>query len=269
MRERSTDPAYNDRYVFGISRPRMAVFRPERPNGASVLITPGGGYNWVVIDKEGYEFARLLAARGDTAYVLFYRLPHEGWAAGPNVALADAQRAMRLIRHRAKGFGIDSKKVCAMGFSAGGHLCADLLTRFDASVYAPVDAADRLSARPDAAAPIYPVISMTLPTAHAGSRLRLIGETASAERERAHAPHNNARPNSPPCFLLHAEDDASVVVENTLMLRAALRAAGVETETHLFPDGGHGFGLRLARGKSVEHWPDLFFAWGIRKGLWT
>jgi len=269
VRERSTDPAYNDRYVFGISRPRMAVFRPERPNGASVLITPGGGYNWVVIDKEGYEFARLLAARGVTAYVLFYRLPHEGWAAGPNVALSDAQRAMRLIRQRAGRERLDPARVCAIGFSAGGHLCADLLTRFDASVYAPVDAADRLSARPDAAAPIYPVISMTLPTAHAGSRLRLIGETASPERERAHAPHNNVRPNSPPCFLLHAEDDASVVVENTLMLRAALRAAGVETETHLFPDGGHGFGLRLARGKSVEHWPGLFFAWGIRKGLWT
>jgi acetyl esterase/lipase len=269
VRERSTDSAYNDRYVFGIGRPRMAVFQPERPNGASVLITPGGGYNWVVIDKEGYEFARLLAARGVTAYVLFYRLPHEGWAAGPNVALSDAQRAMRLIRQRAGREGLDPARIYAVGFSAGGHLCADLLTRFDASVYAPVDAADRLSARPDAAAPIYPVISMTLPTAHAGSRLRLIGETASAERERAHAPHNNVRRDSPPCFLLHAEDDASVVVENTLLLRTALRAAGVETETHLFPDGGHGFGLRLARGKSVEHWPDLFFAWGIRKGLWT
>ena len=75
VKERSKDPAYNDRYVFGISRPRMAVFRPERPNGAAVLITPGGGYNWVVIDKEGYEMARLLAARGITAFVLFYRLP--------------------------------------------------------------------------------------------------------------------------------------------------------------------------------------------------
>jgi acetyl esterase/lipase len=269
VRERSADPAYNDRYVFGISRPRMAVFRPGRPNGASVLITPGGGYNWVVIDKEGYEFARLLAARGVTAFVLFYRLPHEGWAAGPNVALSDAQRAMRLIRHRARGDGLDPARVGAVGFSAGGHLCADLLTRFDARVYAPVDAADRLSARPDAAAPIYPVVSMTLPTAHAGSRLRLVGETSSPERERAHAPHENVRSDSPPVFLLHAEDDRSVVVENTLLLRAALRASGVETETHLFPNGGHGFGLRLARGKSVEHWPDLFFAWAIRRGLWT
>jgi acetyl esterase/lipase len=267
--ERSTDPAYNDRYVLGISRPRLVVFRPDRPNGAAVLITPGGGYRWVVVDKEGYEMARLLAAQGVTVFVLFYRLPNEGWAAGPNVALSDAQRAMRLIRHRASAYDIDPNRLCAMGFSAGGHVCADLLTRFDAPVYAAIDAADRLSARPDAAAPIYPVVSMTLPTAHAGSRQYLIGEAASGDRERAHSPHLNVRPDSPPTFLLHAEDDSSVVVENSLLLRSALREKGVETETHLFPDGGHGFGLRLARGKSVEHWPDLFSAWARGRGLWS
>jgi acetyl esterase/lipase len=268
VRERSTDPAYNDRYVFGIARPRMALFRPQRPNGASVLITPGGGYQWVVIDKEGYEMARLLAAQGVTAFVLFYRLPHEGWAAGPDVALADAQRAMRIIRQRAPGWSLDPQRVCAMGFSAGGHVCADLLTRFSSRVYAPVDSADSLSARPDGAAPIYPVVSMSAPHAHAGSRLRLVGEHASTARERAHSPHLNVQPDCPPCFLLHAEDDASVPVENTLMLRDALRRAGVPVETHLFPDGGHGFGLRLARGKSVEHWPELFLAWARYRGYW-
>lgn len=267
VKERSKDPAYNDRYVFGIRRPRMAVFRPARPNGAAVLITPGGGYNWVVIDKEGYEMARLLAARGVTAFVLFYRLPHEGWAAGPDTPLADAQRAMRLIRHRASRYGVDPKRICAMGFSAGGHLCADLMTRFDAEVYAPVDAADRLSARPDLAAPIYPVVSMTLPTAHAGSRKNLVGENASAERERAHSPHLNVPAGAPPTFLLHAEDDSSVPVENTLLLRAALLAKKVSVETHLFADGGHGFGLRLAKGKTVEGWQELFFAWARKKGM--
>ena len=269
VKERSTDPAFNDRYVFGISRPRMAVFRPERPNGGAVLITPGGGYNWVVIDKEGYEMARWLAASGVTAFVLFYRLPHEGWSSGPNTPLADAQRAMRLIRHRAGSYGIDAKRVCAMGFSAGGHLCADLLTRFDARVYAPLDQADRLSARPDAAAPIYPVISMSAPTAHAGSRKNLIGESASADRERAYSPHLNVPENAPPTFLLHAEDDRSVVVENALLLRSALVAAKVPVETHLFPDGGHGFGLRLARGKSVEGWQELFLSWGRKQNLFA
>ena len=269
VRERSTDPAFNDRYVFGISRPRMAVFRPARPNGSAVLITPGGGYNWVVIDKEGYEMARWLAARGVTAFVLFYRLPHEGWAAGPNTPLSDAQRAIRLIRHRARSYGLDPARVCAMGFSAGGHLCADLMTRFDSKVYEPVDSADRLSARPDAAAPIYPVVSMNLATAHSGSRKNLIGANASAELERAHSPNFNVPANAPPAFLVHAEDDASVVVENTLLLRAALREKNIPVETHLFPDGGHGFGLRLSKGKTVEGWQELFYAWGRKSGLFT
>lgn len=269
VRERSTDRSFNDRIVLGINRPRMVVFRPARPNGAAVLITPGGGYSWVVIDKEGYEMARWLAARGVTAFVLFYRLPHEGWAAGPNTPLTDAQRAMRLIRHRAANYSVDPRRVIAMGFSAGGHLCADLLTRFNASVYEPVDAADRLSARPDAAAPIYPVVSMTLPTAHAGSRRNLIGESPSAELERRHSPHRNVPADAPPTFLLHAEDDKSVVVENSLLLRSALLTAGVPVETHLYPDGGHGFGLRLAREKSVEGWQELFLAWGRKRRLFT
>jgi dipeptidyl aminopeptidase/acylaminoacyl peptidase len=156
-----------------------------------------------------------------------------------------------------------------MGFSAGGHVCADLLTRFAFPAYTPVDAADRLSARPDAAAPIYPVISMTAPFAHAGSRRNLIGENATPALERRHSPHLNVPADAPPCFLLHADDDASVPVGNTLLLREALRARNIPVETHLFPDGGHGFGLRLARGHSVEHWPDLFIAWAIRQGLWS
>ncbi len=234
-----------------------------------MLITPGGGYNWVVIDKEGYEMARWLAARGITAFVLFYRLPHEGWSSGPETPLADAQRAMRVIRHRARSYGVDTKRVCAMGFSAGGHLCADLLTRFDARVYATFDEVDRLSARPDFAAPIYPVISMSMPTAHFESRKNLVGENASADRERAHSPHFNVHSNAPPTFLLHAEDDRSVVVENTLLLRSALVAAKVPVETHLFPDGGHGFGLRLAHGKSVEGWQELFFSWGRKRALFA
>ncbi|HEY0414236.1 MAG TPA: alpha/beta hydrolase [Allosphingosinicella sp.] len=267
VKERSRDRAYNDRYVFGVSRPRMAVFRPARPNGAAVMIAPGGGYSWVVIDKEGYEMARWLAGRGVTVFVLFYRLPNEGWAAGPDTPLQDAQRAIRLIRHRAGRYGVDPKRVCAIGFSAGGHVCADLLARFAADVYAPVDSADRLSARPDLAAPIYPVVSMTLPTAHAGSRRNLIGEAASPERERAHSPHLNVTADAPPSFLLHAEDDPSVPVANTLLLREALLARKVPVETHLFADGGHGFGLRLARGKSVEGWQEIFWAWAAKKGL--
>jgi acetyl esterase/lipase len=267
VNERSTDAQLTDRAVFGISRPRMAVFRPDRPNGAAVLVTPGGGYRWVVIDKEGYEIGRWLSARGFTVFVLFYRLPGEGWAAGPDVALADAQRAMRIIRHRAADFGIDPVRVAAMGFSAGGHVCADLAARFAAPAYAPVDGFDALSARPMLAAPIYPVVSMAEGVAHAGSRLQLLGANPSAAMIAAHSPDRTMPADAPPHFLLHAEDDDAVSVENTLLLRAALKARGVAVETHLFQHGGHGFGLRKAMGKPVEVWPELFRAWVATMGL--
>ncbi|NBU79587.1 MAG: alpha/beta hydrolase [Sphingomonadaceae bacterium] len=267
VNERSTDPLINDRAVYGISRPRLAVFRPDRPNGASVLLMPGGGYKWVVIDKEGYEMARWLTARGFTAFVLFYRLPGEGWAAAPNVALADAQRAMRLIRHRASDYRIDPERVAAMGFSAGGHVCASLSTRFADKVYTPVDKADALSAKPHSAAPIYPVVSMDASVAHMGSRERLLGPAPGTADIHAQSPDQNVPPNAPPHFLLHAEDDDAVPVANTLRLHAALRAVRIPVEMHLFAQGGHGFGLRKAIGKPVEAWPDLWRAWARTVGL--
>ena len=127
--------------------------------------------------------ARLLAARGITAFVLFYRLPHEGWAAGPDVPLADARRAMRLVRRRRAG--VDPRRVCAMGFSAGGHVCASLLTRFG-----DCPSAAAATRRPC----IYPVVSMSAPDAHAGSRRNLIGEAPTpALRARPFAPPPRAR----------------------------------------------------------------------------
>lgn len=267
VNERSTDPLVNDRAVFGITRPRLAVFRPDRPNGAAVLLTPGGGYRWVVVDKEGYEMARWLAARGFTAFVLFYRLPSEGWATGPDMPLADAQRAMRLIRHRARDFAVDPERVAAMGFSAGGHVCASLSTRFAASVYQPVDAADRLSAKPHSAAPIYPVVSMDPAIAHPGSRQLLLGAAPMPAQEALNSPDRQVPADAPPHFLLHAEDDDVVPAENTLRLRAALKAKGIPVETHLFANGGHGFGLRKAVGKPAEAWPDLWRAWARTVGL--
>jgi acetyl esterase/lipase len=265
--ERSTDPLVTDRAVLGISVPRMAVFRPDRPNGAAVLLIPGGGYNHVVVDKEGYEMARWLTARGFTAFVLFYRLPYDGWSAGPDVALSDAQRAMRVIRHRYRAFTLEPERVAAMGFSAGGHLCADLGTRFAAATYAPVDEADSLSAKPQHAAPIYPVISMRLPVAHTGSRERLLGSNPDARLEETHSPDMQVQDGAPPFFLLHAEDDDVVPVENTLLLRAALKQKGIANETHLFEHGGHGFGLRKAVGKPVAIWPELWRNWAGTVGF--
>lgn len=267
VNERSTDPQLTDRAVFGISRPRMVVFRPSKPNGAAVLITPGGGYRWVVVDKEGYEMGRWLAARGFTVFVLFYRLPGEGWAAGPDVALADAQRAMRLIRHRAADYAIDPERVAAMGFSAGGHVCSDLTTRFAAPVYTAVDKAEALSARPFVSALIYPVVSMSADYAHPGSQEKLLGPNPSETLQQAHSPHLHVPDNARPVFLLHAEDDDVVPVENSLLMRAAFKAKKIPVEMHLFANGGHGFGLRKAIGKPVEAWPELFLAWAATQGL--
>lgn len=265
--ERSTDALLSDRAVLGISVPRMAVFRPDRPNGAAVLLIPGGGYRHVVVDKEGYEMARWLTARGFTAFVLFYRLPYDGWAAGPDVCLSDAQRAMRLIRHRHTEFALDPERVAAMGFSAGGHLCADLATRFGARTYDPVDDADTLSAKPICAAPIYPVVSMSPPDAHPGSRERLLGPDPTPALEAAHSPHRNVPKDAPPFFILHAEDDDVVPVSNSVLLHAGLKAQNIPVEMHLFEHGGHGFGLRKAVGKPVEVWPELWRAWARGSGF--
>ncbi|WP_066774142.1 alpha/beta hydrolase [Croceicoccus mobilis] len=265
--ERSEDRLVTDRAVLGISVPRLVVFRPDRPNGAALLLSPGGGYKHVVVDKEGYEIARWATARGFTCFVLFYRLPYDGWADRANVPLQDAQRAMRVIRSRYRDYAIDPERVGMMGFSAGGHLCADLGARFDAKIYDPVDDADMLSARPFFAAPIYPVISMTPGIAHPGSRDLLLGDNPTKAMEAAHSPDRNVPDNPPPHFLLHAEDDDVVPVENTLLLRAAVKAKGARVETHLFQNGGHGFGLRKAIGKPVEHWPELWRAWAQTIGF--
>ncbi|HMO74754.1 MAG TPA: alpha/beta hydrolase [Sphingopyxis sp.] len=265
--QRSDDPQASDRALQGIARPRLDIFRPARPNGAAVILAPGGGYRLIVIDKEGYELARWLKDRGVTVYVLFHRLPGEGWANGSDVPLADAQRAVRLVRGRAGIDGIDPARVAFGGFSAGGHVAASLLTRFDARVYAPADAADALSARPDALAAVYPVVSMDPAIAHAGSREKLIGTNPDAAREALHSPERNVRPDQPPLWLLHAEDDSVVKVENSLRLHAATRAVGAPVEAHVFERGGHGFGLMRTAGLPVAIWPELLWNWLGSRGI--
>jgi acetyl esterase/lipase len=265
--ERSRDALMHNRTITGIVRPRLTVFRPERANGSALLVIPGGGYRLIAFDHEGYAVARRLAAAGWTVFVLLYRLPGDGWAAGPDVALSDAQRAMRLIRSRAAQYGIRPERVGALGFSAGGHLCGDLATRFAVATYTPVDAVDRLDARPAIAAPIYAVQSMALPLAHGGSRALLIGKDASPALERAHSTARNVTAQTPPCFLAHAEDDNVVDVGNTLEFRAALKAAKVPVETHLFAEGGHGFSLTLPETKPASRWLDLFMVWAGTRGL--
>jgi len=259
--ERSSDPALPDRYIDHVSAPYLVAYRPARPNGSAVLVIPGGGYQRVVLDKEGTALVPALVEQGGlTLFVLRYRLPGEG-RQDREAALADAQRAMRLIRHHANEWGLDPHRIGAMGFSAGGHLAARLGNGFDRNVYPHSDAIDAQSARPDFQLLMYPVITLIGADTHAGSRERLLGSTPSEELLRQYSMQLQVRADTPPTFLLHAEDDDVVPVGNSLQFHASLRSAGVSSEMHLFPYGGHGFGTRGTVGLTTAAWPQLALSW--------
>jgi len=265
--ERGDAKGLRDRSVTHTRKPTLTVFRPERPNGAAVVLMPGGGYERVVTDKEGFETARWLAERGYVCFVLLYRMPGDGWGAGPDTPLQDAQRAVRLARSHAAALKFAPARVAIMGFSAGGHLAASLTTRFDAKVYQPVDAADALSARPDLSCLMYPVVSMVDGPVHGGSRKQLLGAAPTAEQIALYSPDQGVTAGTPPVFLVHAADDKVVPVANSLMMFSALTAQAIPAELHVFEEGGHGFGLRGVTGKPVAAWPDLFVTFAQRHGI--
>lgn len=251
-----------DRAITGITRPYLVVYRPARPNGTSLLVLPGGGYERIVLDKEASTLAPVLAnGEGFTLFVLRYRLPGEGHAQARDAPLADAQRALRLIRSCAPEWRLDPHRVGVMGFSAGGHLAASLGTRFDSHVYADVDAHDTASARPDFMLLGYPVIDMTSGHAHLGSRRRLLGHHPDAAALASYSPQLAVDARTPPSFLLHASDDAVVPVANSLLFHDALRAAGVPAELHVYAAGGHGFGVHAIAGSRLAEWPRIAADW--------
>jgi len=254
-----------DRAVHDVTNPTLTLFRSSDPNGAAILIIPGGGYKWVVVEKEGYEGARYFNRLGYHVYVMNYRLPHQGWAAGPDTPLQDAQRAVRLVRSRSDEDGFDADRIMVMGFSAGGHLAGSICQRFDADVYERSDEIDTLSARPDLGVLVYPVALMRDPLAHQGSRINLIGEQPTDQLYSKYDLTTAPNPEGPPVFLLHALDDDAVPVENSLELAAAARRAGVSAVIHVFEEGGHGFGLRGIDKLPVGTWPSLVVDWASRK----
>lgn len=263
--ERSTDPTFHDRFAQYTREPILTVMRPLAPNGASLVLIPGGGYRWSVVDKEGMDVARVFAAAGVTCFVLRYRLPGDHWAAGADVSLQDAQRAVRLVRSRAAELDLDPQRIGVLGASAGGHLAGMASARTD-ETYAAVDDHDRVSFRPDISFLMYPVATMADPFVHAGSRNELLGQDQTPERIAAYSLERMAWTGAAPVWLVHAIDDTSVPVENTTQLMGALRTAGVKTEVHLFEEGGHGFGIRLAEGRPCRKWPELALAFGRRHG---
>jgi acetyl esterase/lipase len=172
---------------------------------------------------------------------------------------------MRIVRSRGSSLGIDPRRTVVLGFSAGGHLAARLATHFDLATYEPRDDTDRSSARPDAAALIYPVITLAGDGVHAGSRTYLLGADAPLERQQHWSAQNGVTPRAPPTFIVHAADDTSVPLRNSMLMFEALRAVSVPVDLHVFAHGGHGFGLRAVEGRPVAAWPALFADWTGRQ----
>ena len=238
--------------------PALTRYAPAEgaANGATLLVLPGGGYQFLA-EHEGKGFAEWFAARGVTAYVLTYRLGSAGYR--HPVMLHDAARALRTVRARARAEGLDPARVGIIGSSAGGHLASTLLTHFDAGQADAADPIERESSRPDLGILCYPVITMGEFT-HGGSKYFLLDHNPSAELVHLLSNETQVTAETPPCFLWHTVEDQAVPVENSLQFAAALRRSGVPFELHLYEKGGHGLGLGWP-GAPIEGWPEACLAW--------
>jgi acetyl esterase/lipase len=257
----NNSPPNRELWIRGVAVPEVHVYRAAHSDGSALLALPGGGYEFLSVQNEGIDAAERFNAERTSVFVLTYRLPAEGWLNRSVAPLQDAQRAMRLIRSRAGDLRIDPARLGVMGFSAGGHLAADLTVSYDEPAYTAIDAADRQSARPAFAALIYPVATLEPAMTHGGSRDNLLGPNPSAELVAARSPVQHVSPATPPSFLVHAFDDGTVPIDNSFAWIAASRAAKVPVEAHLFDKGGHGFGFHLPKELPASRWPDLFALW--------
>jgi len=229
--------------VQGITIPTLTAYFPILSDSAraAVIICPGGGYTRLAIDHEGYQVAQEFTKHGVAAFVLKYRIPNDTCMTNKEIVpLQDAERAIQLVRERAGEWNIDVTKVGIMGFSAGGHLASTLATHFNQVV---IGNKKNTNLRPDFAILGYPVISLTDSLAHGGSRDNLLGKNASAEKIALFSNEQQVTPNTPPTFLVHAEDDKTVKVMNSILFYSALVKNKVKGELHIYQQGGHGFGL--------------------------
>jgi acetyl esterase/lipase len=239
--------------VWDVTHPTITVYSPTTKNtGAAVIVFPGGGFHGLAIDLEGTEICEWLASQGITGILLKYRVPNSG----PNwnkdckcevqpkapTALEDAQRAIGLVRLNAAKWHINPNKVGVIGFSAGGYMVADISTHFKKRAYSPIDAADKESCRPDFAIALYP------------------GHMKMDGKEFGLNPNIHFTKESPPTFLLQAENDPVDTIDYSLLYYIGLKNAGVPVEMHLYAEGGHAFGLRRTKFPITE-WPQLVKTW--------
>lgn len=250
-------------HISKVQTPEITVYLPTKKNatGQAVIVCPGGGYVNLSYDWEGTDVAKLLNAKGITAIVLKYRLPNSKSNIVSYLSpLLDAKRAIRTVRYNAGKWNINKNKIGIMGFSAGGHLASTLGTHFDEGDANSKDPIEKFSSRPDFMILVYPVISMTKNIMHKGSRNNLIGNNPTDELAKLYSNELQVTKQTPPTFLVHATDDKGVPVENSLLFYQALKDNGVPAEMHIYPAGGHGFGLGIGKGY-LETWTDRMIDW--------
>jgi acetyl esterase/lipase len=245
-------------FVSKVTIPTLSVFLPGKSNGTAVVICPGGGYSNLYINGEGYKVAQWLNALGITAFVLKSRLPSDEIMEDKTIgSLQDAQEAMRFVRRNAEKWDINTEKVGVIGFSAGGHLASTVSTHYNDVVHKTMDT---ISAKPDFSILIYPVISMEEKITHQGSKNKLLGLSPSVATIEKYSNEKQIDSLTPPTFMMHATDDKSVPVENSIQYFLALKQNNVPCEIHLYQNGRHGFGLGR-EGTTGQYWTKQCEEW--------
>ncbi|MBN8826710.1 MULTISPECIES: alpha/beta hydrolase [unclassified Spirosoma] len=231
-----------DQSVSNVVQPTLTVFLPpkKKATGTAVIVCPGGGYETLVMKREGFDMAEAFTKLGVAAFVMKYRLPNAKTMIDPAIGpLQDAQQALKIIRQRAAEWGVDPKRIGIMGFSAGGHLAATAGTHFQKPV---IDNPEAINLRPDFMILIYPVISLSADIGSAKNRKNLLGESPKPEQIQLYSNELHVDKATPPTFLTHAGDDSKVPVKNSLVFYEALQQNGVPADLHVYQKGEHGFG---------------------------
>lgn len=251
-----------NRAITRVSSPNFIYVPPKvHNNHTAILIVPGGGFSYIMKDLEGLRVADYLSQRGYSSFVLIYRMPKGGSDENRNNAFSDVQRSLRKIRSMSVNNEISINKVGVMGFSAGAYLAANVSNKPNENYGHNNDAIDRLSARPDFTALIYPVISMKTGITHQGTRQALYGKSTSQQIGNEFSQENLVSKQTPPTFIAQALDDKVASPQNSLLMFDALRKMRVNVELHLFHEGGHGFSTGAGKTTPVSDWLDLFCKW--------
>lgn len=258
------EETYEGKRVRNVSEAEMYVYLPKIGinTGAAVVICPGGGYMIEAMDHEGYDLAEWLTTQGVAGIVLKYRLPY----GHDQIPLEDAQRALRIVRQKAAEWGINPAKVGIAGSSAGGHLASTAGTRFDLGKPESNEPVEKYSCRPDFMLLLYPVITFNEEFGHMGSRTNLIGSGNKWELVEKYSNELHVTAQTPPTFLILADDDGGVPPRNSIEFYMALKKYKIPAEIHIFRDGGHGFGMNK-KNLPVDQWPNLFAQWMKAQGI--